>query len=104
MERASFLMAPFTIDLRIDGNRLTTLTLRPFAGDLFVLYEVLAFKAYHIAPSLLPTDDVRVILDCGPISASHRSFLQSATPRATILSVEPDQVEPSRCEQRLCKV
>jgi hypothetical protein len=34
------------IDLWIDRDRPTTLTLRPFAGDLFVLYEVLAFNAY----------------------------------------------------------
>ena len=79
-----------TIDLRIDRHRPTTLTLRPFAGDLFVLYEVLAFNAYHIAPSLLPTNNVRGILDCGPISASHHCFLAARYPGATILSVEPD--------------
>src|SRR5947208_4097389 len=54
-----------SIDLRIDRDTATTVTLRPFAGDLFVLYEVLAFNAYHIAPSLLPRDKVRVIVDCG---------------------------------------
>src|SRR4029077_12093117 len=31
-----------TVDLWIDRRSATTLTLRPFAGDLFVLYEVLA--------------------------------------------------------------
>ena len=30
-----------------------------------LLYEVLAFNAYHIAPCLLPTSNVRVIVDCG---------------------------------------
>src|SRR5262245_60168578 len=50
-----------TVDLWIDRRRATTLKLRPFAGDLFVLYEVLAFRAYDIPPSLLPTDNVRVI-------------------------------------------
>src|SRR5215831_13401408 len=54
-----------SIDLWIDRDRPTRLTLRPFAGDLFVLYEVLAFNAYHIASPLLPTDNVRVIVDCG---------------------------------------
>jgi hypothetical protein len=45
--------SPITVRLWIDRDTPITLTLRPFAGDLFVLYEVLAFNAYHIAPSLL---------------------------------------------------
>jgi FkbM family methyltransferase len=79
----------FTIDLRIDHGRPTTLTLRPFAGDLFVLYEVLAFNAYHIAPTLLPPDDVRVIVDCGANVGITSLFLAARYPNATILSVEP---------------
>jgi FkbM family methyltransferase len=78
-----------TIDLWIDGDRPTTVTLRPFAGDLFVLYEVLAFNAYHIAPSLLPTDNVRVIIDCGANIGITSLFLAARYPGATILSVEP---------------
>jgi FkbM family methyltransferase len=78
-----------TVDLRIGGDRPTTLTLRPFAGDLFVLYEVLAFQAYHIATSLLPTDNVRVILDCGANIGITSLFFAARYPGATILSVEP---------------
>jgi len=78
-----------TIDLWIDRHRPTTLTLRPFAGDLFVLYEVLAFKAYHIATALLPADNVRVIVDCGANIGITSLFLAARYPRAKILSVEP---------------
>jgi FkbM family methyltransferase len=78
-----------TIDLWIDHSRPTTLTLRPFAGDLFVLYEVLAFNAYHIAPSLLPADNVRVVVDCGANIGITLLFLAARYPYATILSIEP---------------
>jgi FkbM family methyltransferase len=78
-----------TIDVWIDRDRPTTLTLRPFAGDLFVLYEVLAFNAYHIAPSLLPADKVRVVVDCGANIGITSLFLAARYPGATILSVEP---------------
>jgi FkbM family methyltransferase len=78
-----------TVNLWIDHDRPTTLTLRPFAGDLFVLYEVLAFNSYHIAPSLLPADNVRVIVDCGANIGITSLFLAARYPRATILSVEP---------------
>src|SRR5262249_9375476 len=78
-----------TIDLWIDRDKPTTLTLRPFAGDLFVLYEVLAFNAYHIAPSLLPAENVRVIVDCGANIGVTSLFLAARYPRARILSVEP---------------
>jgi FkbM family methyltransferase len=85
----AFTRSTVTIDLWIDRDRPTTLTLRPFAGDLFVLYEVLAFNAYHIAPSLLPTDNVRVIVDCGANIGITSLFLAARYPNATILSVEP---------------
>ena len=32
-----------------------------------MLYEVLTFRAYDIPPSLLPTDEVRVIIDVAPM-------------------------------------
>jgi FkbM family methyltransferase len=78
-----------TIDLWINRDRPTTVTLRPFAGDLFVLYEVLAFNAYHIAPCLLPTSNVRVIVDCGANIGITSLFLAARYPGATILSIEP---------------
>ena len=71
--------------LRITPDKPTTLTLRPFAGDLFVLYEVLAFKAYYIASSLLRTDNVHVIVDCGANIGITSLFLAARYP--TILSI-----------------
>jgi FkbM family methyltransferase len=79
----------FTLALRICQDRPITFTLRPFAGDLFVLYEVLAFHAYHIAPSLLPPDDVRLIVDCGANIGITALFFAARYPNATILSIEP---------------
>src|SRR5262245_50214060 len=79
----------FTIDLRIDRKNPITLTLRPFAGDLFVLYEVLAFNAYYIAPDVLPPEKVRVIVDCGANIGITSLFLAARYPRAAILSIEP---------------
>jgi hypothetical protein len=78
-----------SIGLWIDRDRPITLTVRPFAGDLFVLYEVLAFKAYHISSALLPADNVRVIVDCGANIGITSLFLAARYPRAKILSVEP---------------
>jgi hypothetical protein len=54
-----------------------------------VLYEVLAFNAYHIASSLLPTGNVRVVVDCGANIGITSLFLAARYPAATILSVEP---------------
>jgi FkbM family methyltransferase len=87
--RASDNRSTFAIDLRIGRESATRLTLRPFAGDLFVLYEVLAFNAYYIAPSLLPPDDVRVIVDCGANIGITSLFFAARYPSATILSLEP---------------
>jgi hypothetical protein len=56
----------FTVDLRIDDSGAPIrLTLRPFSGDLFVLYEVLAAHAYRIGPKLLSPQTLRTIVDCG---------------------------------------
>jgi FkbM family methyltransferase len=93
-----------TVDVWIDCYRPTTLTLRPFAGDLFVLYEVLAFNAYHIAPSLLPTNDVRVIIDCGANIGITSLFLAARYPGATILSVEPDPENFALLKTNVAKV
>lgn len=81
--------ATFAVTLRIDGERPTTLTLRPFAGDLFVLYEVLAFNAYYIASSLLAPDRTWTIIDCGSNVGITSLFFAARYPLARIFSVEP---------------
>jgi FkbM family methyltransferase len=78
-----------SIDLRIDRDAAATVTFRPFAGDLFVLYEVLAFNAYQIAPSLLPREEVRVIVDCGANIGITSLLLAARYPKATVFSLEP---------------
>jgi FkbM family methyltransferase len=93
-----------TIDVRIDRDKPTTLKLRPFAGDLFVLYEVLAFNAYHIAPSLLPTNNVRAVVDCGANIGITSLFLAARYPDATILSVEPDQKNFALLKTNVAKI
>jgi FkbM family methyltransferase len=80
----------FKVDLRVVGGKDTaTLTLRPLAGDLFVLYEVLAFNAYRISPELLPLDDVNVIVDCGANIGITSLYLAARYPNARVFSIEP---------------
>jgi FkbM family methyltransferase len=79
----------FTINLEIKRGYEQVLHLRPFAGDLFVLYEVLLDNCYHVPNSLLPPDEVRVIVDCGANIGITSLFLASRYPNATIFSIEP---------------
>jgi FkbM family methyltransferase len=79
----------FTVELRIGDEKPASLVLRPFSGDLFVLYEVLASKAYYIAPRLLPPNEVNTIVDCGANIGTTSLFLAARYPRATIFSIEP---------------
>jgi FkbM family methyltransferase len=94
----------FTINVRIDGGMPTTLTLRPFAGDLFVFYEVLAFNTYWIAPSLLAPDDVRTIIDCGANIGITSLFFAARFPRARIFSVEPHPENFALLEANVARV
>jgi FkbM family methyltransferase len=80
---------PFTINLRIGPGYDRPLCLRPFAGDLFVLYEVLLDRCYFIPRTLLPPDGVQVIVDCGANVGITALFLASRYPNAKILCVEP---------------
>ena len=61
-----------------------------FAGDIFVLYEVLCDKCYFIPPSLLAPEKVRVILDCGANIGITSLFFAARHPNARIYSIEPD--------------
>jgi FkbM family methyltransferase len=102
--RANDNRTAFTINLRIDPDRPTTLTLRPYCGDLFVLYEVLAFNVYHIAPTLLPPHDVSTIVDCGANIGISSLFFAARYPGATILSVEPDPENFALLEANVAQV
>lgn len=79
----------FTVRLKFDAHHEYSLTLRPFAGDLFVLYEILLNKVYHVPDGFLPSNRVRVIVDCGGNIGITALYLAARYPNATIYSVEP---------------
>jgi FkbM family methyltransferase len=73
------------------GDRVRRLTLRTGRiGDLFILYEVLVFNAYHIPPNLIAPDKIETIVDCGANIGLTSLYFASAYPRARIYSVEAD--------------
>jgi FkbM family methyltransferase len=79
-----------SIDLSI-GGRVRRLTLRVGQiGDLFVLYEILAFYAYRISPTLVAPDEVKTIVDCGANIGVSSLYFASIYPTARIYSVEAD--------------
>ena len=79
----------FTVHLKFDALHEYSLTLRPFAGDLFVLYEILLSKIYYVPDGFLPGNRVRVIVDCGANIGITALYLAARYPHATIYSVEP---------------
>jgi FkbM family methyltransferase len=86
---ASTKSRPFTINLRLRPGYDKVLCLRPFAGDLSVLYKVFLDRCYYVPRSLLSPDDVRVIIDCGANVGITALFLASRYPNARIFCVEP---------------
>src|SRR5262249_35244366 len=66
------------------------LLLRTFVGDLFVLFEVMSMGAYSIPETVLPRDQVRVIIDCGANIGLTSLYLAAHYPHARVYSVEPD--------------
>jgi FkbM family methyltransferase len=64
--------------------------LRRFAGDIFVLYEVLCDKCYLIPPAMLPPENVDVVVDCGANVGITSLFLAAQYRNARIYSIEPD--------------
>ena len=102
--------SPFSVDLRIAEDFKTKLQLRPFAGDLFVLYEVLMRNAYHVPPSKLPPDEVKTIVDCGANIGLTSLFFASRYRNARIFSIEPHPVnydllkKNTNCEPRIVPI
>src|SRR5262249_12200769 len=77
------------IGLSIGGiNRIVAI--RPCSGDLFILFEVLAFDSYRIPESSIDPLSVHTIVDCGANIGLTALYLASAYPNARILCVEPD--------------
>lgn len=78
----------FEIRLRLI-DRPVSLKLRTFAGDLFVLYEIFLNRPYRIPASVLKTNDVRLIIDCGANIGMTSLFLANQYPEARVIAVEP---------------
>lgn len=72
------------------GKTPRTITLRPKSGDLFILYEVLAFGSYQIASDAVDPLEVRTIVDCGANIGLTALYLAERYPNARIFCVEPD--------------
>jgi FkbM family methyltransferase len=78
------------VRLRIGADRKVQLALRPGAGDIFVLFEVLMDQCYDILHTVLVPDEVNVIVDCGANIGITSLFLASRYPNARIYSIEPN--------------
>lgn len=71
------------------GAQAVPLRLRPTAGDLFVLYEVLMGECYVLPRSLCDPANVRTIIDCGANIGITSLYLAARYPAARIVAVEP---------------
>jgi hypothetical protein len=81
----------FTVRLKFDAHHEYSLTLRPFAGDLFVLYEILLSKVYYVPDGFQPPNRVRVIVDCGANIGITALYLAARYPHATIYPQRPPE-------------
>lgn len=80
---------PVDIGLRL-GDRVQQVSVRPYAGDIFVLYEVLALKSYEIPEMCAPPAQVRTIIDCGANIGITALYMAARYPNAKIVCIEPD--------------
>ena len=88
---ASADQTPVELDLNI-GRATRTLAIRPYSGDIFILYEVLAWESYKVPERLIEPGSVKTIIDCGANIGLTALYLADRYPNARIVSVEPDPV------------
>jgi FkbM family methyltransferase len=81
----------FPVKLRLTNECDAQIAIRPFAGDLFILFEVLMDNCYHIPNTILPPEKVRVVLDCGGNIGITALYFAARYPAANIFSIEPDK-------------
>jgi FkbM family methyltransferase len=93
----------FSANIRIGSDNSRRVELRRFAGDIFVLYEVLCDKCYFIPSSMLPPEKVRVVLDCGANIGITSLFLAAQYPNARIYSIEPDPGNFALLKRNVCQ-
>jgi FkbM family methyltransferase len=79
---------PARLRLATGGN--VEIVIRPFAGDIFILFEVLMGRCYYIPDAILRPEDVRLILDCGANIGITALYFASRYPNARIFSIEPN--------------
>jgi FkbM family methyltransferase len=81
---------PFEITLRLTNARTAGIVIRPFAGDIFILFEVFERRCYHIPDDILLPEAVKVILDCGANIGLTALYFAARYPNACIYSIEPN--------------
>jgi FkbM family methyltransferase len=87
--KAGLWAEPISVNLRI-GNRIRSITFRPYSGDVFILYEVLAFESYKISETSINPESVETIIDCGANIGITALYLAERYRNARIFCVEPD--------------
>lgn len=81
--------SPIEIDVCI-GDRARRIWVRPFAGDIFILYEVLQAETYLVPDKQIDPESVETIIDCGANIGLTALYLAGRHKNARIISVEPD--------------
>jgi FkbM family methyltransferase len=92
----------FSAQIKV-GSDSKRVELRRFAGDIFVLYEVLCDKCYFIPPSMLPPENVRVVVDCGANVGITSLFFAARYRNARIYSIEPDPDNFALLKRNVCQ-
>lgn len=80
---------PIYLDLSIGPLR-RRVGVRPYTGDVFILYEVFAFEAYFLPVAEVTPETVHVIVDCGANIGLTSLYFSAHYPNAKILAIEPD--------------
>lgn len=80
----------FAVELDLGGAERSVVGLRTRAGDLSILYEVFAEKAYQVAERQLPTESVAVVVDCGAHIGLSALYFANRYRNARVFAVEPN--------------
>src|SRR4051812_31861536 len=80
--------APFKVMLDV-GNG-SPIALRPYSGDLFIFYEVLLDKSYHVPEDVIDPRGVKKIIDCGGNIGMTAIYFARRYPYSEIYTIEPD--------------
>lgn len=86
--RVPDLAATSELELEI-GGVCRRLRLRPYAGDLGVLFEVLARQTYRIDPQALDPATIETVVDAGANVGISSLHLAARYPRARVYAIEP---------------